>query len=116
MQSCVLLHWPVVTRHAHANTLCVFVLQERIGVAQYAHLPLACLRDDWVIDTADALFARLLRDAEHLLWAADTTLPGLSTRPDVALDAGDALDARAATEVGVVVYAKGEGGGYQVAP
>lgn len=36
--------------------------QARVGAAQYAHLPLASIGPDWIIDTADALYARQLRE------------------------------------------------------
>ena len=52
--------------------------QHRIELARFAHLPLGALAADWVIDTADALFARCLRDAGHVLWAEDATLPDLA--------------------------------------
>jgi hypothetical protein len=38
------------------------VLQARIQAAQYAHLPLSTIGADWIIDAADALFARQLRE------------------------------------------------------
>ena len=37
------------------------VPQARIQAAQYAHLPLSTIGADWIIDAADALFARQLR-------------------------------------------------------
>lgn len=52
-------------------------LAERLGVAAYAHLPLGCLTDDWVLDTADMLFARRCRDDQCLLWTVDSTVPPL---------------------------------------
>lgn len=36
--------------------------QARIQAAQYAHLPLASIGPDWIIDAADAVFARQLRE------------------------------------------------------
>ena len=33
---------------------------------------------DWVLNTADALFARCLRDADHLLWVNDPSLPDVA--------------------------------------
>lgn len=56
-------------------------LQARIQAAQYAHLPLCSFGPDWVIDTCDALFARQLREAGHVLWTADPSQPDLATRP-----------------------------------
>jgi hypothetical protein len=40
----------------------VTVPQARIQAAQYAHLPLAAIGPDWIIDAADAVFARQLRE------------------------------------------------------
>lgn len=60
-------------------------LTMRLQAAQYAHLPLSSIGADWVIDACDALFARQLRDAGHLLWTVDATQPELGGRPqDVA--------------------------------
>ena len=62
-------------------------LSMRLQAAQYAHLPLASIGADWVLDAFDALYARQLRDAGHLLWTADETQPDLGGRPrDVAED------------------------------
>lgn len=47
-------------------------------LARFAHLPLGALAADWVLGTADALFARCLREAGHLLWLEDATLPDLA--------------------------------------
>lgn len=52
-------------------------LAERLGVAAYAHLPLGCLSDDWVLETADVLFARRCRDDHCLLWTVDSSVPPL---------------------------------------
>ena len=52
-------------------------LVERLGVAAYAHLPLGCLSDDWVLDTADVLFARRCRDDRVVLWTVDSSVPPL---------------------------------------
>jgi len=35
---------------------------------------------DWKIHTADAIYARCLRDAGHLLWIADPSLPDVAAR------------------------------------
>lgn len=43
-------------------------LRARVAAAQYAHLPLASIGADWIIDAADALFARQLRECLHR-WA-----------------------------------------------
>ncbi|GAB4815178.1 hypothetical protein N2152v2_002224 [Parachlorella kessleri] len=56
-------------------------LQARIQAAQYAHLPLCSFGADWVLDTCDALYARQLREAGHLLWAADPSQPDLASKP-----------------------------------
>ncbi|KAK9798895.1 hypothetical protein WJX73_003389 [Symbiochloris irregularis] len=53
-------------------------LQERVALARYAHLPLGNIGPDWELAAADALYARCLRDAKHLLWSADPSLPGLA--------------------------------------
>ncbi|KAK9830879.1 hypothetical protein WJX81_001263 [Elliptochloris bilobata] len=63
-------------------------LRERAEVARYCHLPVGRLGPDWVLDAADALFGRSLRDAGHLLWAADPALPDIAGRS--ALAAADA--------------------------
>lgn len=52
--------------------------QERVALARYAHLPLGNIGPDWELAAADALYARCLRDAKHVLWAADPSLPGLA--------------------------------------
>lgn len=56
-------------------------LRARVAAAQYAHLPLASIGADWILDAADALYARQLREAGHLLWAADPSQPELYARP-----------------------------------
>lgn len=59
----------------------------RLQAAQYAHLPLASIGADWVLDACDALYARQLRDAGQLLWAVNESQPDLGGRPhDVAED------------------------------
>ncbi len=45
--------------------------QARIQAAQYAHLPLSTIGSDWIIDAADALFARQLRE-----WPALASVSG----------------------------------------
>lgn len=37
-------------------------LRARVAAAQYAHLPLAAIGGDWILDAADALYARQLRE------------------------------------------------------
>ena len=53
-------------------------LQERVQLARYCHLPVGNMTGDWILNTADALFARCLRDADHLLWASDPSLPDVA--------------------------------------
>lgn len=52
--------------------------QERVQLARYCHLPVGNMTGDWVLNTADALYARCLRDADHLLWANDPSLPDVA--------------------------------------
>lgn len=60
-------------------------LKLRLQAARYAHLPLSSIGEDWVIDACDTLFARQLRDGNHLLWLEDDCEPEISGRPyDVA--------------------------------
>ena len=59
-------------------------LQERAQQAAYAHIPLGNMGPDWMLSAADALFGRCLRDAKHLLWARDASLPALSQLPSLA--------------------------------
>jgi DNA polymerase epsilon subunit 1 len=56
-------------------------LEQRANAAAYAHLPLASVPEDWEVGACDALFARQLRDAGHLLWTADARRAGLADRP-----------------------------------
>ena len=58
--------------------------QERAQLAQYAHIPLGNMSDDWMLAAADALYGRCLRDAKHLLWARDTSLPSMSQATSLA--------------------------------
>jgi DNA polymerase epsilon subunit 1 len=78
--------------------------QEHLEAAAYAHLPLGALGSDWVLDAADALFARALRDAGCLLWAADSAQPDVAGRPR---DLGEAATLR---EQGRLVEVRGHGG------
>jgi Domain of unknown function (DUF1744) len=73
---------------------CTAKLQNRAELARYAHLPLAAIAGDWRTATADALFARMLRDAGQLLWAADASLPELwgAEQQDAAAEAAFADD------------------------
>lgn len=56
---------------AHRN------VQKRIEDARYCHLPvgMSITGLDWLQSAADILFARSLRAADHVLWAADTSIP-----------------------------------------
>lgn len=47
-------------------------------LARYCHLPVGNMTGDWILNTADALYARCLRDADHLLWANDPSLPDVA--------------------------------------
>ena len=68
--------------------LCKYTVQEQVALARYSHLPVGNMAGDWVLNTADALFARCLRDSDHLLWVNDPSLP------DVAGPASAPEDAR----------------------
>lgn len=54
------------------------LMQERVALARYCHLPVGNMTGDWILNTADALYARCLRDADHLLWAVDSSLPDVA--------------------------------------
>ena len=57
----------------------------RLDAARYAHLPVGSFGNDWIIDTCDALYSRMLKDAGILVWTKDESQPDLSCRPaDVA--------------------------------
>lgn len=74
-------------------------LQARIQAAQYAHLPLCSFGPDWVVDTCDALYARLLREAGHVLWAADPAQPDLASRPPDQAEAATLMEQQRETQV-----------------
>ena len=57
-------------------------LQDWVQLARYGHLPVGNLGGDWLLDIADAHYARCLRDAGHLLWIADPGAPGVASRGD----------------------------------
>ena len=61
-----------------STLLCDYSLQEQVALARYSHLPVGNMAGDWVLNTADALFARCLRDADHLLWVNDPSLPDVA--------------------------------------
>ena len=50
-------------------------------------MPLGNIGSDWWTDIADALFARALREARHLLWVVDASLPDISGSGDSDSDA-----------------------------
>ena len=55
-------------------------LQNQAELARYCHLPIGNMSGDWVLSTADAIYARCLRDAGQLLWIVDPTLPDVAVR------------------------------------
>lgn len=84
-------------------SLTLSCLQARIQAAQYAHLPLCNFGADWVVDTCDALYARQLREAGQLLWAADPTQPDLASRPEDLAEAATLQEQHRATQVGLLL-------------
>jgi DNA polymerase epsilon subunit 1 len=56
-------------------------LEMRLDAARYAQLPVGSFGNDWIIDTCDTLYFRMLKDAGILLWARDESEPDLSCRP-----------------------------------
>ena len=56
--------------------------QDWIQLARYGHLPVGNLGGDWLLDIADAHFARCLRDCGHLLWITDPSIPDVASRGD----------------------------------
>lgn len=52
-------------------------LRDRATATRYAHVPLAGLGKDALMSIADVLMLRRLREAGHVLWAADPALPDL---------------------------------------
>ena len=61
-----------------------------MALARYCHLPVGNIGPDWELAAADALFARCLRDAKHLLWTVDPALPdlALATMEDASMEEG----------------------------
>ena len=53
-------------------------MQGQVDLARYSHLPVGSMTGDWVLSTADAIYARCLRDAGHLLWISDPSLPDVA--------------------------------------
>ena len=64
----------------HMPVLCM--VQNQAELARYCHLPIGNMSGDWVLSTADAIYARCLRDAGHLLWIADPALPDVAVRSE----------------------------------
>lgn len=60
-------------------------LGDRVRATRYAHVPLAALGRDALMSIADVLMARRLREAGHVLWAADPALPDLGMPVDIQL-------------------------------
>ena len=58
------------------------MLQDWVQLARYGHLPVGNLGGDWLLDIADAHYARCLRDAGHLLWITDPGIPDVASRGD----------------------------------
>lgn len=56
-------------------------LHLRLDAARYAQLPVGSFGNDWIIDTCDALYSRMLKDAGILVWTRDESQPDLSCRP-----------------------------------
>lgn len=65
-------------------------LRDRAALTRYAHVPLAGLGRDALMNIADVLMARRLREAKHVLWAADPALPDLGEREGAGGAAGAA--------------------------
>lgn len=47
---------------------------------------------DWVLATADAIYARCLRDAGQLLWITDPSLPDVAAHSDDSSAAEELLE------------------------
>ena len=62
-----------VARLAQAGTW----LRERVLLSRYAAVPLSNLGSDSSVAVADVLMARSLREANHVLWMRDPSLPNL---------------------------------------
>jgi hypothetical protein len=73
------LQWQVraARRALHRASQAGGWLRDQLVLARYAHVPLAALGSDSSVAVADALLARNLRHAAHLLWVADPALPEL---------------------------------------
>ncbi|KAL2635827.1 hypothetical protein R1flu_007306 [Riccia fluitans] len=73
------LGWqPIAARVAmHRCVASSMWLQERVSLARYAHVPLGNIDSDWLLFTADTLYARALRDNQQVLWSSDNGIPDL---------------------------------------
>lgn len=60
----------------------------RLDASRYAQLPVGSFGEDWIIETCDALFSRMLSDSGILLWTRDESQPDLSCHPQ---DVADSL-------------------------
>ncbi|PWA40336.1 DNA polymerase epsilon catalytic subunit [Artemisia annua] len=67
-------------------------LDERISLSRYSHVPLGNLEQDWLIYTADLLFARALRDQQQILWISDNGIPDLGGNNDAETCYADEVD------------------------
>uniref|UniRef100_A0A1D2A3C0 DNA polymerase epsilon catalytic subunit n=1 Tax=Auxenochlorella protothecoides TaxID=3075 RepID=A0A1D2A3C0_AUXPR len=94
---------PALRAAASQALACPAWLEARLQAARYAHLPVASMGRDWAIDAADALFARQLRAAGHLLWVstpdAATAGGSLAARPPDRAEALLLEEQRTRTEV-----------------
>ena len=52
-------------------------VREQAALTRYAHVPLGGLGPDPWLSIADVLYARNLRQANHVLWCKDPSLPEL---------------------------------------
>ena len=69
---------------------CWYHMQGQASLARYCHLPIGNMTGDWILSTADAIYARCLRDAGHLLWMSDSSLPDIAAQ-DVISNSADEL-------------------------
>ena len=66
-------------------------MQVQAEIARYCQVPLSHLGADWVLDAADAMYARFLREAGHLLWISDPSLPDVASKGDDSSIPGELL-------------------------
>ncbi|KAG1663133.1 hypothetical protein FOA52_000655 [Chlamydomonas sp. UWO 241] len=62
-------------------------LRERAGMCRYAQVPLSDLGGDTAVAVADVMLARSLREAQHVLWVRDPSLPDLGVEEKEEADA-----------------------------